>query len=120
MGASLFHATFQVRKQSRRISLHYRSRTTSRSERSEESAAGSMNLPDDTLMTEDEEQNDERDLHIPVFMVLLVLVAYTGLGALLFQEMEGWSYFDAFYFCFITMATVGTSSEDCLTLFLDL
>uniref|UniRef100_A0A914RHG3 Potassium channel domain-containing protein n=2 Tax=Ascarididae TaxID=6250 RepID=A0A914RHG3_PAREQ len=40
-------------------------------------------------------------------MVLFVLVAYTAIGGLLFQSWEGWPYFDAFYFCFITMATVG-------------
>lgn len=40
-------------------------------------------------------------------MVLFVLVAYTAIGGLLFRAWEGWQYFDAFYFCFITMATVG-------------
>jgi hypothetical protein len=39
--------------------------------------------------------------------VLFVLICYCGLGGLLFRMWEGWPYFDAFYFCFITMATVG-------------
>lgn len=40
-------------------------------------------------------------------MVFFVLVAYTALGGLIFQQCENWPYFDAFYFCFITMTTVG-------------
>lgn len=44
-------------------------------------------------------------------MVLFVLVAYTAIGGLLFRMWEGWAYFDAFYFCFITMATVGKCLE---------
>ena len=61
-------------------------------------------------MSESEEQESEEELRIPVVMVLLVLVAYTAIGGLLFQAWEGWRYFDAFYFCFITMATVGNAN----------
>lgn len=73
----------------------------------------------------DSESNDSADdeLHIPVFMVLLVLLSYTAIGGFLFkvwksqimssiftQEWEGLEYFQAFYFCFITMATVGENA----------
>ncbi|CAK5123796.1 unnamed protein product [Meloidogyne enterolobii] len=55
-----------------------------------------------------EDQNMEgRELRIPVVMVLFVLLCYCGIGGLLFCKWEGWSYFEGFYFCFITMATVG-------------
>ncbi|PAV92138.1 hypothetical protein WR25_26408 [Diploscapter pachys] len=66
--------------------------------------AGSLNLHE-----MDSESNDSADdeLHIPVFMVLLVLLSYTAIGGFLFKEWEGLEYFQAFYFCFITMATVG-------------
>ena len=60
--------------------------------------------------SEIEDQNMEgRELRIPVVMVLFVLLCYCGIGGLLFCKWEGWSYFEGFYFCFITMATVGWS-----------
>jgi hypothetical protein len=58
-------------------------------------------------MDDDSQEDDEDELRIPVVMVLLVLVGYTALGGLLFRSWEGWAYFDAFYFCFVTMATIG-------------
>ena len=66
--------------------------------------AGSVNLND---IVDEANNKEEDELRIPVVMVLLVLVAYTGIGGFLFQAWEGWSYFEAFYFCFITMATIG-------------
>ena len=35
------------------------------------------------------------------------LGAFFGLGALLLTCFEEWSFFDAFYFCFITSTTIG-------------
>lgn len=64
-----------------------------------------MNLNDMEL--NELESSCEEQLRIPVVMVLLVLIVYTAIGGLLFQKWENWEYFDAFYFCFITMATVG-------------
>ncbi|PIO76052.1 Ion channel [Teladorsagia circumcincta] len=58
-------------------------------------------------MDSDSESSMEDELRIPVFMVLFVLLAYTAIGGFLFQSWEGLQYFEAFYFCFITMATVG-------------
>ncbi|VDM80747.1 unnamed protein product [Strongylus vulgaris] len=66
--------------------------------------AGSLNLHE---MDSDSESSMEDELRIPVFMVLFVLLAYTAIGGFLFQSWEGLQYFEAFYFCFITMATVG-------------
>ncbi|PAV66698.1 hypothetical protein WR25_23874 [Diploscapter pachys] len=93
-----------LRKQSRRISEHYRQPSESHSSEGESAKAGSLNLNE-----MDSESNDSADdeLHIPVFMVLLVLLSYTAIGGFLFKEWEGLEYFQAFYFCFITMATVG-------------
>ncbi|VDN53180.1 unnamed protein product [Dracunculus medinensis] len=93
----------KVRKHSRRISHHVRDRSTPQHSNSS-SKAGSMNLDDIGSETESSCQDE---LRIPVVMVLFVLVAYTAIGGLLFRMWEGWAYFDAFYFCFITMATVG-------------
>uniref|UniRef100_A0A1I7RZJ2 Potassium channel subfamily K member 18 n=1 Tax=Bursaphelenchus xylophilus TaxID=6326 RepID=A0A1I7RZJ2_BURXY len=74
--------------------------------------AGSMNLNEIPPNSEDEDeeepmQNDAQSLRIPILMVLVVILSYTALGGLLFQKYEGWPYLEAFYFCFITMATIG-------------
>lgn len=66
---------------------------------------GSINLNEINEDVEESESNNE--LHIPVFMVLLVLLCYCAIGGFLFHNWEGWSYFEAFYFCVITMSTVG-------------
>lgn len=94
----------KIRKQSRRISHHYRSSSHSHVSDTGSSKAGSLNLHE---MDSDSESSMEDELRIPVFMVLFVLLAYTAIGGFLFQSWEGLQYFEAFYFCFITMATVG-------------
>ncbi|GMT06359.1 hypothetical protein PENTCL1PPCAC_28533 [Pristionchus entomophagus] len=99
----------KIRRHSRRISHHYRSTSHSHGDSHEgtreSSKAGSINLND--MSSDDESTMEERELRIPVFMVLLVLLAYTAIGGYLFKSWEDLPYFEAFYFCFITMATVG-------------
>lgn len=63
-------------------------------------------LPETTSRTSDSESSGD-EIRIPVIMVILFLIAYTAVGGVLFQMWEKWQYFDAFYFCFITMATIG-------------
>ncbi|CAD5216529.1 unnamed protein product [Bursaphelenchus okinawaensis] len=106
-----------VRRQSRRLSHFRRKRPNSISGQSTATGttvnAGSMNLNDlrdpTSLDEEDEEYNEEpkEPLRIPILMVLCVILSYTALGGLLFQKFEEWPYMEAFYFCFITMATIG-------------
>ena len=38
---------------------------------------------------------------------LLAIILFFGFGAVLFTIWEDWSFFDAFYFCFVTMTTIG-------------
>ncbi|KAK8787457.1 hypothetical protein V5799_022765 [Amblyomma americanum] len=47
------------------------------------------------------------DARVPVSLVLLFLLAYMTLGALIFSLCEGWSFFEAFYFVFVSMSTIG-------------
>lgn len=44
---------------------------------------------------------------IPVEWIFVLIVAYTFVGAGLFKLTEPWSLLEAFYFCFITMTTIG-------------
>ena len=93
----------RIRRQSRRLS---RKRSRSRN-RSQSDSPDKANTPNPISEDDDSEASSEDELRIPIVMVMFVLVGYTALGGLLFQIFEGWPYFEAFYFCFITMATIG-------------
>lgn len=47
-----------------------------------------------------------RFLHL-VLIMLVVVLTVLFLPALLFMHLEGWNYFEAFYFCFISLTTIG-------------
>ncbi len=40
-------------------------------------------------------------------LALIFLTCFLSIGSFIFTIWEGWSFFDAFYFCFITMTTIG-------------
>lgn len=40
-------------------------------------------------------------------LALVFLTCFLSIGSFIFTIWEGWSFFDAFYFCFITMTTIG-------------
>lgn len=48
-----------------------------------------------------------KEIHIPIWMVLVFLAGYTACGGILFRALEGWDYFEAFYFSFISLTTIG-------------
>uniref|UniRef100_A0A2L2YGC1 TWiK family of potassium channels protein 18-like n=2 Tax=Parasteatoda tepidariorum TaxID=114398 RepID=A0A2L2YGC1_PARTP len=54
-----------------------------------------------------ESNEDEDEFNLPVSLAVLLLVAYMMLGAFLFHLWENWTFFESFYFVFISMSTIG-------------
>ncbi|CAD5221909.1 unnamed protein product [Bursaphelenchus xylophilus] len=62
---------------------------------------------------EDEEKKElaqlglEHYITIPIMLIATILLGYMMVGAILLARWEKWSFFEGFYFSFITMTTVG-------------
>jgi len=68
--------------------------------------------PDLDEEKEEEEENAEAPLaedvlHLPVRTALMTLVVYISTGCLIFPLWENWTMWEAFYFVFISISTVG-------------
>ncbi|XP_064642148.1 potassium channel subfamily K member 18-like isoform X2 [Lineus longissimus] len=50
---------------------------------------------------------DNKQFTIPVYFAIIFLIFYMFFGSLLFRLWEDWTILEAFYFCFITMTTIG-------------
>ncbi|CAG0923017.1 unnamed protein product [Notodromas monacha] len=50
---------------------------------------------------------DKDDDPVPYVLVLGIVVIYVCVGGGIFSRLEGWEFMEGFYFCFITLTTIG-------------
>lgn len=46
-------------------------------------------------------------ISVPLSLVLLTMLAYLVAGAIIFCFWENWTFLDSFYFCYISLTTIG-------------
>lgn len=51
--------------------------------------------------------NDSQEFHLTLKNVFSMVTAYLAAGAVLFSLWEDWSLFESFYYCFVTLTTIG-------------
>ena len=65
------------------------------------------------------ELNDRTEIvEIPIIICLILIVGFLFIGAFVFSSWEGWSLGTAFYFCFISLTTIGFGDKVPLKSFL--
>ncbi|KAL6445636.1 hypothetical protein ACFW04_000864 [Cataglyphis niger] len=47
------------------------------------------------------------EFNLPISVAIIILLAYIFIGATLYYMWEEWSFFESFYFVFISMSTIG-------------
>ncbi|KAJ8917877.1 hypothetical protein NQ315_010790 [Exocentrus adspersus] len=47
------------------------------------------------------------EFNLPISVALFILISYIFIGAVIYWAWEGWNFFAAFYFVFISMSTIG-------------
>ncbi|XP_047488243.1 potassium channel subfamily K member 18-like [Penaeus chinensis] len=56
---------------------------------------------------ENEEDVVDDNFNLPISLALLILLLYIMMGCTIYTIWEEWTYFEAFYFIFISMTTIG-------------
>ena len=51
--------------------------------------------------------NNSQKFHLSLKSVFSMVTAYLAAGTLLFSMWEEWSLFESFYYCFMTITTIG-------------
>lgn len=58
-------------------------------------------------LDDDDDDFDDDEESVPLLVTVFVIPLYLTLGATLFTIWEGWTFLNSFYFCFITLTTIG-------------
>ncbi|UJR31582.1 hypothetical protein I4U23_019069 [Adineta vaga] len=56
---------------------------------------------------DEEEFYEDEQMSVPLLVTVFVIPLYLTLGAILFNIWEKWGFLNSFYFCFITLTTIG-------------
>ncbi|CAK9302511.1 unnamed protein product [Gordionus sp. m RMFG-2023] len=66
-----------------------------------------LDTPTNVTITEISPADSSKDFQVPVWACLSLMFGYLLLGSLSFSVWEGWDVITSFYFCFITLSTIG-------------
>lgn len=47
------------------------------------------------------------EFNLPISVAIIMLILYMIFGACIYSVFEGWSFFESFYFVFISISTIG-------------
>lgn len=64
---------------------------------------------DDDLNDGGEDGENEERVTVPLTITMIIITLYILIGALIFNQFEGWTLIQSGYFCYITLATIGNT-----------
>ncbi|CEF69984.1 Potassium channel subfamily K member 18 [Strongyloides ratti] len=67
----------------------------------------STSFEDDPSSNEEDYKISDHERRVSVLFILIIMLCYTAGGACLIQCWEDWDFMEAFYFCFVTVTTIG-------------
>lgn len=70
---------------------------------------GAKVIDDNEGLNDDLNGEDEQDekVTVPLTITMIIITLYILIGAVLFNQFEGWGLVQSGYFCYITLATIG-------------
>ena len=74
--------------------------------------AGKQKKDDDS--PEPQSKEDSQEFNLTCKSVLSMAAAYLAAGTVLFSLWEEWSLFESFYYCFVTLTTIGEEAKKCI------